>query len=96
MKKELPNVSCKYGAPMGRCNVIPDDIHTAGKLYLNKLKWVDGDYDQGGAYWGMGNPIYRAYGETETECIEIFVRAIDRDDAKVQVKELIESAKFHR
>ena len=96
MKTKLSEVSCKYGAPMGRGNRIPDDIETAGKLYLEKLRWIDGAYDQGGAYWGMGDPIYRASGETATECLEIFVRARDREDAKKQIKELIETAIFHR
>lgn len=96
MKTKLSEVSCKYGAPMGRSNRIPKDIDTAGKLYLEKLRWVDGAYDQGGAYWGMGNPIYRASGESETEQVEIFVRAIDREDAKVQIKEIFEGATFHR
>jgi len=90
MKRTLPNLSCKYGAPMGRPNSIPDDIHTAGKLYLGRLKWIDWDYDKGGAYWGRvnGDYIYRATGETETEQVEIFVRAKSRDDAKEQVKDI--------
>jgi len=98
MKKELSAVSCKYGAPMGRRNIIPDDIETAGKLYLNRLEWVDGDYDKGGAYWGggMGDSIYRASGETATETVEVFVRAVTREDAKAEVTELIKSAKFYR
>jgi hypothetical protein len=96
MKTPLSNVSCKYGAPMGRSDFIPDDIETAGKLYLEKLRWVDGAYDQGGAYWGMGDPIYRASGETATECLEIFVRAKDREDAKKQIKEIFEGATFHK
>ena len=25
------------------------------KLHLQRLRWVDGDYDTGGAYWGSGN-----------------------------------------
>jgi len=98
MKTELSNVSCKYGAPMGRSNAIPDDIETAGKLYLEKLKWVDWDYDRGGAYWGQteGDNIYRASGESTTEQIEIFVRASNRDQAKDLVREKCKDAKFYR
>ena len=83
---------------MSRPNIIPDDIETAGKLYLNRLEWIDGDYDKGGAYWGggMGNNMYRAMGETETEVVEVFVRAVTRKDAKARVKELIETAKFYK
>jgi len=88
MKRPLSNVSCKYGAPMGRSNTIPTNIKSA-KLYLEKLKWVDGDYDQGGAYWGggMGDTIYRAYEDD----IEIFVRAKSRVEAKAVVKEDLEA-----
>jgi hypothetical protein len=81
---------------MGRCDSLPSDLQTIGKLHLVKLRWVDGCYDEGGAYWGMGNPIYRAYGETETEVCEVFVRARGREDAKRQVLELVPLAKFYR
>ena len=98
MKSKLSNVACKYGSPMGRRNSIPDDINTAGKLYLERLKWVDGDYDKGGAYWGQNgcNHVYRASGESETEQVEIFVRAITRNEAKELVKEHFPQAKFFR
>lgn len=87
MKRKLPDVSSKYGAPMGRRNNIPNDIETVGKLHLVKLKWVDGDYDQGGAYFGggQGDNIYWAYGETATEQVNVFVRATCRIYAKIEV-----------
>lgn len=88
-----------YGAQMGRPNRIPSDITTAGKLHLVKLQWVDGDYDEGGAYFGggMGDNVYWAYGETATEQIEVFVRAKSRNQAKEEVKELIKCpVKFFR
>lgn len=96
MKRKLSKVSCQFGAPLGRCNVIPDDIKTAGKLYLEKLKWTNGDYTTDGTYWGSngGDNIFRAYGESETEQIEIFVRANSRDNAKMEVKAVFPEAKF--
>jgi hypothetical protein len=98
MKTKLSNACNQYGASLGRRNSIPDDINTASKLYLEKLEWVDGDYDRGGCYWGnIGKDnVYRATGETETEVIEIFVRASDRDGAKQQVREVFKEAKFFR
>jgi hypothetical protein len=98
MKSKLSNVGCKYGSPFGRLNSIPDDINTAGKLYLEKLKWVNGCYTPDGTYWGGGNSdyIYRASGESETEQIEIFVRGITRQQAKNRVKEKFPQAKFFR
>ena len=97
MKTKLSNVSCKYGAQLGRSNSIPDDINTAGKLYLEKLEWV-GDYDIGSVYWGNTGKdnVYRATGETNTETVEIFVRAKDREGAKQQVREIFKEAKFFR
>lgn len=83
---------------MGRRNSIPDDISTAGKLYLERLKFVDYDYDAGGAYWGGGaeGNIYRASGETVTEQVEIFVSANDRAQAKEKVREIFSGAIFYR
>jgi hypothetical protein len=95
MKRALSNVSCKFGAPLGRPNIIPAD-RLIGKLYLGKLKWVDWDYDEGGAYWGCtgrGLNMYRATGETATnpiEPVEIFVRALNRKEAKEKVTDILQ------
>jgi hypothetical protein len=88
MKRKLEQLSCKYGAQMGRKDNVPSDIITMGKLHLERLNFVDGDYDYGGAYWGGGTSekIYWAYGETSTAQIDIFVRAKDRSDAKEKVR----------
>ena len=80
MKTKIPklaDVSSKYGAPMGMRNSIPEDIETASKLNLRRLKWVDGDYIENGAYFGNGQRdyIYRATGETKEWLVEVFVRA---------------------
>ena len=97
-KRQLSDVSCKYGAPMGRRSNIPMDISTVGKLRLERLKWVDYDYDVGGAYWGggLGNYIYWAYGETNTEQVDIFIRAKTRSEAKILIREKISYARFCR
>ena len=95
MKTKLTHAASKYGAQMGRPNRIPKDITKSTKLDYEKLKWVDGDYDQGSAYWGrvikngIGDYIYRVTGETETEQVEIFVRAKTLKEAKKQVAELL-------
>lgn len=98
MKTKLSNVSSKYGASMGRDDSIPSDINTAGKLHLKQLKWIDGDYDEGGAYWGqtIGEHIFWATGESATQQIEIFVRAKNRNHAKSEVKNVFPEAKFFR
>lgn len=89
---------------MGRRNSVPPDRFTiAPKLRLVRLKWVDGDYDQGGAYWGNsgGTAIYQARGEhplptdPQDEVCEVFVRASSRTAAKAKVREFFPKATFH-
>jgi hypothetical protein len=98
MKTKLTHAASKYGAEMGRPNRIPKDISKSTKLYYyEQLKWVDGDYDEGGCYWGrvikngIGDYIYRVQGETETDNVEIFVRAKTMDEAREKVKELLDT-----
>ena len=74
------------GAQMGRSSVIPPD-YAGERLHLRRGPLSDGAcYDPGGAYWGSGTPLYCAYGETETEQVEIYVRAFTRSTAKEAVK----------
>jgi hypothetical protein len=66
----IPEVSTKYGAPMGRMNIgnTPHTITSgrANKIYkCNQIKIYDkrvpmspcGAYDKGGAYWGIGKEL---------------------------------------
>ena len=92
MDPKLPNVSCKYGAPMGRRNVLSADPCAAIKLRLVRLRWVDGDYDQGGAYWG--NPGRSSIYWATADQTSVFVRAADRTAAKIAVLEVLPNAKF--
>ncbi len=113
----LSNGSSQYGAQMGRRNALPESAAaraTPCRLRLVRLKWIDGDYDQGGAYWGAtritpghwqtkGNAytpamdhVFRATGEIGDECVEVFVRAVSREDAKAKVRESLSGAKFFR
>jgi hypothetical protein len=98
---KLPNVSSKFGAPMGRCNMLPDDPTLPCKLNLVCLRWVDGDYDEGGAYWGgpvNNDPIthiYWAYGDAGEVTAQVFVRASNRQEAKTKVLEKLPKAKFY-
>lgn len=89
-KHVLPKVDCKYGAPMGMGNIILGT--NSPKLYLIKLKWVDGDYTANGVYWGNNGKdnIYWAY----NFCNQIFVRASSRKEAKEKVRELVATARF--
>ena len=88
------------GAAMGRRNAIPDSS-AAPKLHLYALKWTDGDYDEGGAYWGNprnGERIYRAEGDAEgcDESFDIYIRAKNRNSAKELIRSTVPAARFYR
>lgn len=93
------------GAKMGRPNILPPDLNVPIKLRMEKLQMVDGDYDKKGAYWGFtsGTAIYCAHDtgkggpnfhHDNTPVTYIFVRAHDRDSAKVEVRAFLPSARF--
>lgn len=88
---------------MGRTNQVPsdgDERNAVCKMRLERLKFVDGDYDVKGAYWGSGDPIYFARSVTTfTDSrgefyAEVFVRARSREEAKEKVRELMCGATF--
>lgn len=93
MKTFITPVSAKYGAPMGRYTG-PDYLETeAGKIHLRRVPLDSGGYDRGGAYWGLGAPLW--------ECLDqdgngrIF-RARNRDAAKAEILSDFPDARFFR
>lgn len=85
------------GSQMGRCNLLPDDRAQPIKLRLYRLRFVDGDYDQAGAYWGGPATVWRAVGyDRDGDLVECFVRALDRVDAKSAVRSILPCAAFYR
>lgn len=95
--RKLPNVSSSRGAPMGRRNNVTEPDFPV-KFRLERMQLVDGDYDNGGAYWGVvyGLSMWTAWGMGENEEQEMFVRASTRDDAKALVRREFISARFWR
>lgn len=88
-----PPVSCRYGAPLGR-HTGPDYLDTdAGRLYLHRVPLDAGGYDKGGAYWGLGAPLW--YVEDQNGNSQ-FLRARDRAAAKVAILEDWPGARFYR
>ena len=84
------SVSSRYGAPMGRRQDRLEDF--IGKAHLQRVPFVDGDYDKGGAYWGGGpfcDPLFCAWDDEGHVC---YFRAPNREAAKSQVPIL----KFYR
>jgi len=82
-KIKLENVSSKYGAPMGRCDNVSEP-DTEGPFQLQRMRWVDHDYDEGGAYWGQNgcNHMYVAQAkEGYSEIQRCFVRGLTSSPA---------------
>lgn len=96
MKLTLPNGCSKYGSQMGRRNTFPEDTNKAIKLRMEKLRWVDGDYDKWGAYWGGSNKdnIFCAWNDEKG--VFVFVRSGDRATAKQLVCNILPNATFFR
>ena len=90
----ISNVSSSYGAPMGRRNDTLNNV--TGKLHLQYVPFVDGCYDQGGAYWGSPANLYVAWGHDEDEhLVEYYVRASSREKAKAIISD-DHDVKFYR
>jgi hypothetical protein len=57
---QLPKVNCAYGAPMGRNSYGLIQNCEPRTVRLFRVNLDQGGYDDGGAYWGTGEPIYCA------------------------------------
>ena len=93
MLNPTPTVNCQYGAPMGRFtgpNYLEVD---AGPLYLRRVRIDSGGYDSGGAYWGLGQPLYYCQDQDGNSQ---FLRAHSRDAAKRAILADWEGARFYR
>lgn len=57
------------------------------RFYLRRVPINSGGYDSGGAYWGVGEPLYEYESEDYGEdLVSGFIRASDRGDAKAKLK----------
>ena len=73
------------GAAMGRSSGRIDAADLPYRsVYLSRVKLDSGGYDDGGAYWGIGQPLYCAYSDDYCEYCE-YVRASSRSDAVNQL-----------
>ena len=87
-----PKVSCRYGAPLGRVSRFNLDTD-AGRIYLRRVPLNSGGYDTGGAYWGLGAPLFAAMDDSG---MVYFLRARNRDAAKAAVLDVAPDARFYR
>lgn len=78
MAQQFENVSARYGAPMGRRanGYLETDVPRFVRLFNVKLD--SGGYDDGGAYWGQGEPLFCAI---DGDGSRKFVRATHRTKA---------------
>lgn len=75
----FPPVGSSRGAPMGRPDILPDA--PPASLHIKRATPTDGDYDQGGAYWGNldRSPLFAVWGYTEAgDIFAIYIRASHR------------------
>ena len=91
----------KRGAGLGRPTRRGDPT-LQWRFFLRCVPVNRSGYDSGGAYWGIGAPLYwyAAYGDEAPmfsgPLPEGFIRAPDRDDAKRQIWKLYPEARFFR
>lgn len=87
---QFPKVSCAYGSPVGRSQSPFLDGH---KVRVYRVRIDSGGYDDGGAYWGLGSPLFCA---EDGEGFRQFIRAGDRRSAQVMLRERFEGIVFAR
>jgi hypothetical protein len=81
--QQFETVNCRYGAPLGRWT--DHRAEPAGPIRLFKVRLDSGGYDDGGAYWGLGGPLYCL---TDDQDFRIFVRASDRRSALAEAERI--------
>lgn len=62
---ELTEMNCSRGAPMGRRETYCADREAPLVFEIRQVILDDDGYDTGGAYWGIGTPLWRVWGEDE-------------------------------
>lgn len=103
MINPTPHVSSRYGAPMGRTSDHLSGLiieETDSRFTLRRVPINSGGYDSGGAYWGLGQPLFWwsveiTEGDARDECSGFF-RASSRDAAKAHIVEMHPKARFYR
>jgi hypothetical protein len=63
-------------------------------LFLRKVPVNPGGYDPGGAYWGLGDPLWCAWSDNPD--LIVYIRASRRFTAKALIKKYYPSVRFYR
>lgn len=81
----FPEVSSRYGAPMGRRSDNPANLATAKRLHARRQGGGEG-YDKGGAYWGTPSNVWGVWAWVDGAVCVVYVRANGRVDAIAKAK----------
>lgn len=82
----FPEVSSRYGAPMGRCGDNSSNLMGVKRLHARHQGGGDG-YDKGGAYWGTPSNVWGVWAHMDGEIVCCYVRASSRLAAIRKVRE---------
>lgn len=95
-----PTISGRYGAPLGRPNRTDRrDMPAGPKFSLVRIRLNSGGYDSGGAYWGVGKPLYYAAAsrdDTGALIADRYLRAASREIARATICAEFPDARFYR
>ena len=81
----FPEVSSRYGAPMGRRGDNPANLEGVRRLHARHQGGGDG-YDKGGAYWGTPSNVWGVWGWIDGRACCTYVRARSRLEALDKVR----------
>jgi hypothetical protein len=76
----FPEVSGRYGAPMGRRWDRAADLAGVKRLHARHQGGGDG-YDKGGAYWGLPSNVWGVWARKNGKVSCIYIRANSREQA---------------
>lgn len=81
----FPEVSSRYGSPMGRTGDNPANLQGLRRLHARHQGGGDG-YDKGGAYWGSPSNVWGVWGWVDGWACVTYVRAPSRAAAIEKVR----------
>lgn len=77
--RQFEPVDCSRGAPMGRREWRADEPIPFRSVRVFRVRLDSGGFDDGGAYWGIGRPLYCI--KDDAGLSRAFIRADSRADA---------------
>ena len=95
MGKQMSDVNCSRGAPMGRFSNPRPPVENV-KMYLRHVHLDSGGYDDGGAYWGIGQPLFQAHAGADYPSLSYFTRADSRKAAVEEFKRQFPTMVFRK